>query len=60
MYAQRRISSEILGEAYTCLEASTGQDLLRQAVENYGAYVMCLMKHTNPTSHDDFAEVIRR
>ncbi|XP_063811005.1 aminopeptidase B [Pseudophryne corroboree] len=30
MYAQRRISSEIFGSAYTCLEAATGRALLRQ------------------------------
>ncbi|OWF37302.1 aminopeptidase B-like [Mizuhopecten yessoensis] len=36
MYAQRRIMSEIYGAAYTSLETSTGQALLRQHIENTG------------------------
>ncbi|XP_053943947.1 aminopeptidase B [Cuculus canorus] len=36
MYAQRRISTEIYGLAYTCLEAATGRALLRQHMDNTG------------------------
>ncbi|NXW08135.1 AMPB Aminopeptidase, partial [Fregetta grallaria] len=36
MYAQRRISTEIYGSAYTCLEAATGRALLRQHMDNTG------------------------
>ena len=36
MFAQRRIMTELLGEPYTCLEASTGQALLRQHIEATG------------------------
>ncbi|XP_062842313.1 aminopeptidase B [Trichomycterus rosablanca] len=36
MYAQRRISRELYGEAYTCLEAETGRALLRQHMDNIG------------------------
>ncbi|KAG8451107.1 hypothetical protein GDO86_003394 [Hymenochirus boettgeri] len=36
MYAQRRISSEIFGHAYTCLEAATGRALLRQHIDASG------------------------
>lgn len=37
MYAQRRITTEVHGEAFTALEATTGQALLRADVETYGA-----------------------
>lgn len=37
MYAQRRITTEVHGEAFTALEATTGQALLRADVEAYGA-----------------------
>ncbi|XP_049687970.1 aminopeptidase B isoform X3 [Accipiter gentilis] len=36
MYAQRRISTEVYGSAYTCLEAATGRALLRQHMDNTG------------------------
>ncbi|KAM8988042.1 LOW QUALITY PROTEIN: aminopeptidase B [Ara ararauna] len=36
MYAQRRISTEVYGLAYTCLEAATGRALLRQHMDNTG------------------------
>ncbi|XP_033008989.1 aminopeptidase B isoform X1 [Lacerta agilis] len=36
MYAQRRITKEIYGAAYTCLEAATGRALLRQHMDNTG------------------------
>ncbi|XP_030321486.1 aminopeptidase B [Calypte anna] len=36
MYAQRRISTEVYGSAYTCLEAATGRVLLRQHMDNTG------------------------
>ncbi|GCC26802.1 hypothetical protein chiPu_0005222, partial [Chiloscyllium punctatum] len=36
MYAQRRISTELYGAAYTCLEAATGRALLRQHMDNTG------------------------
>ncbi|XP_048354315.1 aminopeptidase B isoform X2 [Sphaerodactylus townsendi] len=36
MYAQRRITTEIYGAAYTCLEAATGRALLRQHMDNTG------------------------
>ncbi|XP_053562910.1 aminopeptidase B [Bombina bombina] len=36
MYAQRRISTEIYGPAYTCLEAATGRALLRLHMDNSG------------------------
>ncbi|XP_070532258.1 aminopeptidase B-like isoform X2 [Ptychodera flava] len=38
MYAQRRICTEVeaFGEAYTCLEAATGQALLREQMDNSG------------------------
>ncbi|XP_059806420.1 aminopeptidase B [Hypanus sabinus] len=36
MYAQRRISTEIYGPEYTCLEAATGRALLRQHMDNTG------------------------
>ncbi|KAJ8259610.1 hypothetical protein GJAV_G00171430 [Gymnothorax javanicus] len=36
MYAQRRVCREIHGEDYTCLEAATGQALLRQHMDNTG------------------------
>eukprot|EP00062_Callorhinchus_milii_P009552 gi/632953465/ref/XP_007892433.1/ PREDICTED: aminopeptidase B [Callorhinchus milii] len=36
MYAQRRITTEIYGAAYTSLEAATGRALLRQHMNNTG------------------------
>ncbi|XP_048781901.1 aminopeptidase B isoform X2 [Lagopus muta] len=36
MYAQRRISTEVYGSAYTCLEAATGRALLRQHMDTTG------------------------
>ncbi|XP_042319946.1 aminopeptidase B isoform X1 [Sceloporus undulatus] len=36
MYAQRRITTELYGAAYTCLEAATGRALLRQHMDNTG------------------------
>ncbi|XP_064328407.1 aminopeptidase B isoform X1 [Phalacrocorax carbo] len=36
MYAQRRITTEVYGLAYTCLEAATGRALLRQHMDNTG------------------------
>ncbi|XP_062480919.1 aminopeptidase B isoform X1 [Pezoporus occidentalis] len=36
MYAQRRISTEVYGLAYTCLEVATGRALLRQHMDNTG------------------------
>ncbi|KAF7238952.1 Aminopeptidase B [Varanus komodoensis] len=36
MYAQRRISTELYGAAYTSLEAATGRALLRQHMDNTG------------------------
>ncbi|NXN99816.1 AMPB Aminopeptidase, partial [Rhinopomastus cyanomelas] len=36
MYAQRRISTEVYGAAYTCLEAATGRALLRQHMDSTG------------------------
>ncbi|XP_069797835.1 aminopeptidase B [Narcine bancroftii] len=36
MYAQRRITMEIYGAEYTCLEAATGRALLRQHMDNIG------------------------
>ncbi|XP_040472612.1 aminopeptidase B [Falco naumanni] len=36
MYAQRRISTEVYGLAYTCLEAATGRALLRQHMDSTG------------------------
>ncbi|KAK2526428.1 Rnpep [Columba guinea] len=36
MYAQRRISTEVYGLPYTCLEAATGRALLRQHMDNTG------------------------
>ncbi|XP_078098428.1 aminopeptidase B isoform X1 [Mustelus asterias] len=36
MYAQRRITTELYGAAYTCLEATTGRALLRQHMDNTG------------------------
>ncbi|XP_032898060.1 aminopeptidase B-like [Amblyraja radiata] len=36
MYAQRRISTELYGAEYTCLEAATGRALLRKHMDNTG------------------------
>ncbi|XP_078276838.1 aminopeptidase B-like [Rhinoraja longicauda] len=36
MYAQRRISTEVYGAEYTCLEAATGRALLRKHMDNTG------------------------
>ncbi|XP_048183874.1 aminopeptidase B [Corvus hawaiiensis] len=36
MYAQRRISTEVYGLPYTCLEAATGRALLRQHMDATG------------------------
>ncbi|NXF09304.1 AMPB Aminopeptidase, partial [Smithornis capensis] len=36
MYAQRRISTEVYGLPYTCLEAATGRALLRQHMDTTG------------------------
>uniref|UniRef100_A0A3P8Z2K2 Aminopeptidase B n=1 Tax=Esox lucius TaxID=8010 RepID=A0A3P8Z2K2_ESOLU len=36
MYAQRRVCTEIYGEAYASLEAATGRALLRQHMDNTG------------------------
>lgn len=36
MYAQRRITTELYGSAYTCLEAATGRALLRQHIDASG------------------------
>ena len=36
MFAQRRITEELLGKSYACLEASTGQALFKQHVEHTG------------------------
>ncbi|KAM4700045.1 aminopeptidase B [Discoglossus pictus] len=36
MYAQRRITTEIYGPAYTCLEAAAGRGLLRQHMDASG------------------------
>ncbi|XP_077337234.1 aminopeptidase B [Lithobates pipiens] len=36
MYAQRRITTEIYGHAYSCLEAATGRALLRQHMDASG------------------------
>ncbi|MEE6493102.1 hypothetical protein FKM82_016737 [Ascaphus truei] len=36
MYAQRRITTEIYGPAYSCLEAATGRALLRQHMDTSG------------------------
>ncbi|KAK3105025.1 hypothetical protein FSP39_015458 [Pinctada imbricata] len=36
MFAQRRITEELFGKPYACLEASTGQALLRQHIDNEG------------------------
>uniref|UniRef100_A0A8C5M275 Aminopeptidase B n=1 Tax=Leptobrachium leishanense TaxID=445787 RepID=A0A8C5M275_9ANUR len=36
MYAQRRISTELYGYSYSCLEAATGRALLRQHMDTSG------------------------
>ncbi|NP_001087880.2 arginyl aminopeptidase (aminopeptidase B) L homeolog [Xenopus laevis] len=36
MYAQRRITTELYGPAYTCLEAAAGRALLRQHMDTSG------------------------
>ncbi|CAH2221467.1 aminopeptidase B [Pelobates cultripes] len=36
MYAQRRITTELYGSAYSCLEAATGRALLRQHMDTSG------------------------
>jgi hypothetical protein len=40
MFAQRRILEEIFGRAAMCLEATTGQALLRQHIDNSGVVLL--------------------
>jgi hypothetical protein len=40
MFAQRRILEEIFGPAAMCLEATTGQALYRQHIDNSGVVLL--------------------